>query len=174
MARREKVIAINGRRGTCKTLLAVHYVHGYYLQGRTVYSNIWLNFDYKPLTVEMIRELPDELKGSVVLIDEVQAWADAYKFFDKDSMALSTLATQLRKLKVTLIITCQDLRDTIIRLRRQVDYIIRMERASKIDGIAYATVLDATAAEGRDFVKQFLFDGRKYFDMYDTEEVVVK
>jgi hypothetical protein len=102
----------------------------------------------------------------------VQIWADAYKFFSKDSVALSTLATQLRKLKVTLIITLQDLRDTIIRLRRQVDYIFQMERASKIDGIAICTVLDATANEGRDFVKQFLFDGRYLFGQYDTNEIV--
>lgn len=169
----EKVIAIVGKRGSCKSLLAVYYMKGYYDIGRTIYSNIWLSFDFKPLTMDMIRELPDELKGSVILIDEVDKWADAYKFFTKDSVALSTLATQLRKLKITLIITLQDLRDTIIRLRRQVDYIVQMERASKIDGIAYATVLDAGAAEGRDFVKQFLFDGRKYFDMYDTNEVVL-
>ena len=173
MTRQEKVIAITGRRGSCKTLLAVHYCHGYSVAGRKVFSNIWLNFDYTPLTLDMIRELSPELKGSVVLIDEVQMWADAYKFFTKDSVALSTLATQLRKLGVTLIITVQDLRDTIIRLRRQVDFMIKMERASRIDGIAYATVLDATAAEGRDFIKQFIFDGRMYFDMYDTNEAVL-
>ena len=167
-----KVVGILGRRGSCKSLLAVVYLYQYYKLGKTIYSNIWLNFPYKKFTLDMLSTMPDELRNSVILIDEVQKWADAYRFFAKDSIALSNFVTQIRKLKVTLIITTQFARHTIVRLRDQFDNIIIMERASENDGIAFGTVLDATMPEGDDFVSDFYFDGRSYFDMYDTNEIV--
>lgn len=169
-----KIIAILGRRGRGKSLLAVYYTHSYFKLGKTIYSNIWLSFPYKKITLEMLRDLPECLNDSVILLDEIQVWADAYKFFSKSSMSLSKLVTQLRKRNIILIFTTQFMKQTIVRVRDQVDYIVVMQyyNDNNIKGISHATVLDGIALPPNDFIGEFIFDGRNYFNMYNTNEIV--
>ncbi|MEM0173574.1 MAG: ATP-binding protein [Sulfolobaceae archaeon] len=172
-----KIVALLGRRGVGKSNHAISFLYYYYQQGRTIYSNIWLSFPYKKLELEMIKTLPEELNDSVIFIDEIHMWADAYKFFSKNSRSLSTLATQLRKRNITLIFTTQFLTQTVKRLRDQVDYLLLLEKYKPYDpsynGWAKVVVLDATAPSGRDYLDEYIFDGRAYFNMYNTNEIVL-
>lgn len=171
-----KVVAMIGRRGAGKTLLSVHYLYQYQKSGRTIYSNIWLSFPYQKLTLTMLKELPEELNNSVIFIDEIHMWADAYKFFSKNSHALSTIATQLRKRNIVFIFTTQFFNQAVKRLRNQVDFIIMLEKyrnEPQFNGWSRVTVLDATAPNGRDYMGEFVFKGTPYFNMYDTNEIVL-
>lgn len=168
-----RIIGIVGRRGAGKTLYAVKLAYDYHLLGKTIYSNIHLAFPYKTITPDMLLKLPTEMNNSVIIIDEVQAWADAYDFLSRHSRALANLAQQLRKRKIHLIFTTQFFRQAVKRLRDQTDYIITMEKYFT-SGTAITTVYDATALEGEDLVVKFVFNGRAYFGMYDTNEVVAK
>lgn len=167
-----KIVAILGRRGAGKTLLGVHYCKAYQLMGRVIYSNIWLDFPHEKLYLKDIEELPDKLNNSIVFIDEIQMWADAYNFLSKGSRAIATIATQLRKRNITFIFTTQFLKQSVVRLRDQVDYTLLLSKY-KVDGVANVEVLDATAPAGEDFIGEFIFDGRRYFNMYNTNEVVL-
>jgi len=183
MIERYNVIGIIGNRGDGKTNLAVKFLYDYYTMGRPIIANIWLApeyFDYIKLTLDMLLKLPESINHAVILIDELQKWADAYKFFSKDSLALSTLFTQLRKRKLTVIYTTQDFSTIAKRLRGQTDYIVEMKhlnawdnKGNYVDGFSKATVHDARELEGRSLLLQFQHDGRPYFDMYDTNEVVL-
>lgn len=168
-----KVYAILGRRGSFKTCFAVRTCYLNQQRGKTIYSNINLNFPHERFTLDMLVTMPPQLQNTIVFIDEIQKWADAYKFFAKDSIALSNFVTQIRKLRVTLIFTTQFLRHTITRLRDQVDIIFIMKRVERGElSIAYVQELDATVFEGEDLILEFFFDGRRYFSMYDTNEIV--
>lgn len=172
-----KIVALLGRRGAGKTLHATYFLNQYQKMGRPIYSNIWLAFEYKKLELEMIRTLPDELNNAIVFIDEIHMWADAYKFFSRNSRSLSTLATQLRKRGITLIFTTQFLTQTVKRLRDQVDYLLLLEKYRpfdpKFNGWSKVMVLDATAPAGKDFIDEYIFNGQPYFDMYNTNEIVL-
>lgn len=169
---RYKITGILGRRGAGKTLYAVYLLYQYYQQGYKIYSNIKLHFPYHELTLDMLSTLPKELNGSIIFTDEIQMWADAYNFLSKDSKAITTMATQLRKRKCQWIFTTQFFKQAVLRLRNQTDYLITMERY-QVDGKSKAIVYDPTAWEGEDEIGRFTFDGRKYFDLYDTNEVVL-
>ena len=172
-----KIVALLGRRGAGKTLHSMYFLKYYAEQGRPIYSNIHLSIPYKKLHLEMIRTLPDELNNAIVFIDEIHMWADAYKFFSRNSRSLSTLATQLRKRNITLIFTTQFLTQTVKRLRDQVDYLLLLEKYRpfdpKFNGWSKVMVLDATAPVGKDFIDEYIFNGTQYFDMYDTNEIVL-
>lgn len=169
------VLGIIGRRGSGKTLLAVAYLYDFYKnKGKKIYSNIRLGFPYTPLTEEDIATLPPEMHGSVVLIDEIQAWYHAYNFLSKGARNLSTLLSQLRKRDITLIYTTQFYNYATKPTRQQTDYVITMESiAGMPKGVAKATIFDPKEFAGYDIIQEFQFDGRPYFNLYDTTEVVI-
>ena len=58
-----------GRQGSGKTLFLVKKAYDYYLEGKTIYSNIKLNFPFKPIS---LRDIIDcKLRNAVVILDEV-------------------------------------------------------------------------------------------------------
>lgn len=58
-----------GRQGGGKSIYAVACAYAEWTKGRTIYSNIWLNFPFKPIVLADIIDC--KLYNGVVLIDEV-------------------------------------------------------------------------------------------------------
>ena len=175
-----KIVGILGQPRAGKTLLAVHYLYNYHLLGRPVYTNIDMSFRTGAITVDMLYKFPDELNNSCILFDEIHKYADAYKFFSKSAQAMSTLFTQLGKRKIYLFFTTQLWRTVPIRLRELTTTLIMVDKIKIIDRLTgkYVKGLAKCRAyqrDGNSFVKlgDFNFDGRRYLDMYDTNEIVL-
>jgi len=107
----------------------------------------------------------------VVLLDEIQIGADSYEIFKPSTKQITKFATQLRKRRITLFYATQDFKMAAKRLRGQTDYIIKFERTS-IDGVANLQVFDMGLPILDQCIKTFIFDGRPYFDHYDTDEII--
>ena len=170
------IIAITGRRGSFKTCLmtALGYIDA--SSGRKVYSNYHLTYDYIPITLKEVAELPKWLYNATVLLDEIQVGADAREIFKPGNKGINTLATQLRKRRITLYYTTQKWTYPDKRLREQVDFQYHCEPIGNKYSATHASVyiydrtLSLVDMEREAKVK--VFPGHKYWGMYDTEEVI--
>jgi len=57
------------------------------------------------------------------------------------------------------------------RLRQMVNYVMECSRTDVV-GVVDVKVFDLSLPQSQSFVKEFVFDGRKFFDYYDTNEVI--
>jgi len=173
------IIAVVGNKGAGKTLFLTYIAeYSHLIEKRKVFSNFELNhipyydFDYK-----MLLELPDDMENGVILMDETQMGADAYDFLSKKSKAITTLATQLRKRNLDLYMTTQRFTFIAKRLRDLTDFIFAMEVAKDynndiIKGVANVEVYDRNDIFDETPIKTFIFDGRNFFNHYNTDEVI--
>lgn len=137
--------------------------------GYKVIANYELTFPYIHMELEEIVKLPDELRDAVVLIDEVQEAADNREWFKGSNKSMATFAKQLRKRNVIMFATTQIVKEVDIRLRRQIDNIVFSTPIH--DGKFYIEVYEYKGNQTK--VKEFIFDGKPYFDMYKTDEIIV-
>lgn len=165
------ITAILGDRGAGKTCLMTFLAYAYYKEGKTIFTNYELyEIPHKRITLVEMKQLPDYLRNSVVLIDELHIWADAYEFMGKSAKALAKFGTQLRKRKVDFFYTTQIFTQVPKRLRDQTNYHIIM-RNTKTIGVFKAIVIDRFNASQK-VVNSFEFDGKPFFNKYDTDEVI--
>lgn len=161
--------AIIGDRGAGKTCFMTALAEAYYNEGKSIFTNYKLfNIPHKRITLQEMLTLPDYLNNSVVLIDEIHIWADAYDFLGKPARALASFATQLRKRQVTWYYTTQVFTQVPKRIRQQTNYFI-MAQAMKKKGIFEIQILEKSTYH---LINKLKFDGTPYFDKYDTNEVI--
>ena len=164
------ITGIIGDRGSFKTCFMTSLAYAYYKEGRKIYTNYELfEIPHEKITIAEMKQLPNYLRNSLVIIDEIHIWADAYEFMGKSAKALATFGTQLRKRKVDFFFTTQIFTQVPKRLRDQTNYLILMKK-TKDEGIARAVVMDRFARNR--VVNAFLFDGRPFYEKYDTDEVI--
>lgn len=200
-----KAMAIVGKRGSGKTMYAVHKCKQYYDNGGVIYSNTNLYFgkerlvikeEYspdeieafkkkrlRPLTRRHVDTIPEELQGACILIDEIQAWADSYKFYTSEAINLSNLMTQMRKRKLFVIITTTHLDQAAKRIRQQMDYICYAEKVYLpekqklgINPDNIVSAIDITLANERpefSFLKRVYFNGEYIKNMYETNMIII-
>lgn len=173
------IAVIVGNKGSCKTLfLTVRAEYAYYIEKRKVYSNYKLNnIEYFQYDFNMLKELPEEMRNGVILMDEAHMGADAYAFLSGTSKAITKLATQLRKLNLELWITTQRFKFLANRLRMLTDIVYTMEAAKDengdiIQGVAHYEMFDNGDPYNSIPKSKGIFDGRKFFGHYDTNEVI--
>lgn len=173
------IVVIVGNKGSCKTLfLTVRGEYAAEVEKRKVYSNYKLNnIKYFEYDFEMLINLPEEMRDGVILMDEGHMGADAYNFLGKSNKAITKLATQLRKLNLELWITTQRFRFISSRLRELTDLVYTMEAAKDesgeiIQGVARYELYDNGNPYKSIPVSKGIFDGRKFFGHYDTNEVI--
>lgn len=165
------ITAIIGDRGAGKTCIMTALAEAYHKEGKRIFTNYHLfHIPYTKITLEEMIKLPDHLNNSVVLIDEIHVWADAYDFMGKPARALATFATQLRKRKVNFYYTTQIFTQAPLRLRRQTNYFMAMQNTAK-QGQFKTQIIDRF--NSNTIVNEFYFDGRPFYDKYDTDEVIV-
>ena len=173
------IVAIVGNKGACKTLMMTYIAEReHFKNGRKIYSNYHLtHIPYERFTYEMLVDLPEYMMNGVILMDETQMGADAYDFLNKKTRSITTLATQLRKRKLDLYMTTQRFRFISKRLRDLTDYIYALKTyedsiGEPIHGVARVELYDRNDIFNDIPIKSFVFDGRKWFGHYDTNEVI--
>jgi len=115
------MLAICGKQGSGKTLLATMLAYADYLRGRTVYSNYPLSFDHVPITST---EVLKEAKDGTVLLDEAYQLADSRRSSSKKNVLISTILAKARKHGLRYIIIQQYWRTIDLRLRHHADWIL--------------------------------------------------
>lgn len=175
------IIGIEGGLGSGKTILMVRYLVKDSLKGHDVYSNFKLKkIDYKPLDVMEILELD---KGSVILndmsigIDEFTVFADCRTSITKLNRMISYFILQTRKRNVTLYYTTQDITMIDKRIANHTDIRIVADKIKDENGKEIENLRKYYIYDLRDMrhfkYRTLVIDISKYFDFYDTNEVIL-
>ena len=161
------IIGIFGGLGYGKTLLAVYLAYKLHTKLKfQVFSNIKLNFPFKPINIEDFLE--EKLKKGIVILDEAYAWLEARASTRKLNRIISYIIFQSRKRDLHFVFTSQLSSSVDKRLRELCDYMI--------------IALEPNESEFRYFItdnihyKFFKLPksiAKKYFNLYDTREIVI-
>jgi archaellum biogenesis ATPase FlaH len=167
------IMCVLGDRGDGKTLLMTGLGYLYNkVDGMKVYANYHLiGIPYEYITFEILASFPEDLVNAVVLMDEAHIGADAYEVFRKTVKAITTFATQLRKRNVILIWSTQRFNTVAKRLRQMTNYVLEVQKTN-IEGMIDIKVFDRSQPASNSFLNEFIFNGKKYFKMYDTNEII--
>lgn len=166
------IICVLGRRGSGKTLLMTAIAHDESKAGTKIFANYRLfGIPCTNITWEMLLDMPDWLHDGIILLDEIQMGADAYEIFKKGNKAITKLATQIRKRKLTMYYATQVFTMATKRLRQQTNYIIEVT-ATTVQGLSHVRVYDHMQEITGEIIREFDFDGRLYYNMYDTNEII--
>jgi hypothetical protein len=169
----QPIILILADRGEGKTLLATGLAYMYHtVDHLSIVTNYTLyNIPYRKMGFKTLLKHMDTLSDCLLILDEVHTMSDAYEFFTKSVKKLTTFVTQLRKRHITLIIITQRNNFIAKRLRQMVNYVMECSRTDVV-GVVDVKVFDLSLPQSQSFVKEFVFDGRQFFDYYDTNEVI--
>jgi hypothetical protein len=166
-------IAIVGFTGSGKTLFATAMaVDANVNEGWDVIANYKINAGtIQHRDFAWIKEHLDEIHDCILILDEFHVGGDAYDFFKSDVRALTDFATQLRKRHVYLVVITQVFDQMASRVRKLIDTTIQIT-PTDVAGVSEVQVYDMHRAMYDDLIKQFVFDGRKYFGRYNTDEII--
>jgi hypothetical protein len=166
------IIGVIGIRGSGKTLLTTGLANMYHNQGKHIIANYDLyDIPFRKASFSGCIKNFDKLYDSVLVFDEIQVGAHAYDFYRKGVRALASLAEQMRKRRIILYFTSQHFKKVAVQIRRETNYII-LPQMSEINGVISCNVYDQNSMDIDTLVNTFIFDGRPYFDKYDTDEIV--
>jgi len=165
------IIAIVGERGDGKTLFMTALGYLYYeVDGYTIWSNYKIKgYPTKPFTFDDLASFPEDLHDAVILLDEAHVGVDAYQALMKRVKDITDFTTQIRKRNVIFIYSTQRLRTVAKRLRDMTNYYIEMQKTN-IKGISDAFVFDLQNEQ--EMIHMFRFDGRQFFNYYNTRELI--
>lgn len=166
----------NVRQG--KTLGAVRELKKFYDSGYTIYSNTWLNFPFKTLTLDFLIDivekeidLPDK---TLFFIDEIHIWLDSRVSASKRNRIVSYFLLQTGKLGINtdygliLLATTQFTHLIDKRLKDLIDILSECEKINyKGKKIFRQTI---TYFKGKKtYQRERYFEGTKYlYSLYDT------
>lgn len=180
-------IGIIGDRGSGKTNLMTKYLYDFSQEGYNVIANYSLHFRAKFMTFTEIRAMPEEIEDCIIGMDELGIGADSYDFFAKDVKEITNLIAQIRKLHCRVYYTVQRFNMIARRLRLQTDGFIFMEDTDR----GNLTFPDGTPAKTHrqvckglfrarymtdnfEITKSRIFNGRPYWQLYNTDQRVAK
>ena len=173
-----------GRQGSGKTLFLVKKAYDYYLEGKTIYSNIKLNFPFKPIDYNDIIEC--RLKNAVVILDEVHLLLSSRNSMSRRSrLIVDGFLSMVRKMGLLVIASTQTERKVDVRFREEKDFLYACNKYAFVNNewievlhnqnldvkIPIMIHLDIREEFSRNWVAMS-FIGNAYFDLFDTTEVV--
>lgn len=170
------IIVYVGGMGSGKTLSAVREAYQYHLKGLKVLSNMKLSFPHQFITSKDIIEFAKQKQGlynCVVVLDEMHIFLDSRRSVSKKNLISSYFITQTRKQKVKLIGTTQHRHQLDKRVRDNTDAFIDCEKVEipyTFDGEDILIVYNYINTRNRNSMDRFI--GNKYFNLYDTEEII--
>lgn len=175
---------ILGNQGSGKTLFMVERAYHYYKMGKTIYSNVKLKFPFKPLNYNDI--INCKLHNGVVVLDEGHLLLSNRRSMSHHSIKITdSFLGQCRKQNLILLISTQRIRKLDVKIREECDVIYECEKYAFEDDkfvlIEHNQNLDkkipvvikvniTKTFNGERGVYHFL--GNKFFDMYDTFEII--
>lgn len=178
------ITLIIGRQGSGKTLFLVKKAYEYYLEGKTIYSNIKLNFPFKQIDYNDI--INCKLKNAVVILDEIHLLIPARNSTSKRSrLIVDGFLSMVRKMNLNVFGSTQTERKVDIRFREEKDFlyicnkyvylnnkwteVLHNENLNK--DIPIMIQLDVQETFSENWIS-ISFIGNDYFKLYDTTEVV--
>ena len=164
------IIGFVADKGAGKTLTMTMLAKQYELAGMTIFANFNLyGIEYEHIEFSDIVDFPEYLHDGVIFIDEAHIGTDAYAFFSKRVKEITKFATQTRKRRLIFIYSTQVFTQVALRLRNLTNYIIYCQETTT-KGIILLDIHDRNPDDS--FIQSKIFDGRPYFDMYDTNEII--
>lgn len=100
--------------------------------------------------------------------DELGVGADSREFFRKRNNDIGKLITQIRKRQCLFYYTVQRLNLVDKRIRQQTDKFILMEK-TKEEGKFILRMVDGS---DHGLLFKTIFNGKPFFNMYDTNEII--
>lgn len=168
------IICILGDRGDGKTLTARALADMYAKDGKDIIANFDMyEIKYRKAGIKgAIKHFP-ELYDTVLIFDEIGTATDAYQFWKKEVVAFTDFLTQLRKRRIVMILTIQRYKRMAPRLRDMIDYFFQVHKVdSALAGEIKIDVFNAKEIPPDDFIQTKILHGKKYFDLYDTNELI--
>ena len=194
----EYVIVPTGPRGSGKSLLLADMGFRFMRAKLPCFSNFEIDgsfaeghFKAETLDTVLLHTFPDQLRGSLILVDEFQFYADSRSTSTTGNKLLNSLGIQIRKRQMTVGLSVQNIEWIDRRWRYQVDIQVRCRdlattpwgRLKRIrrgelifyqfydmSGLITGTDIDQTKTP-RPY-KQMRLYGPGYWGKYDTEAVV--
>lgn len=204
---------ITGPRGSDKTLYATslacdRLIKSYIAQtwpkrapkwlGGPVYSNYPVGFTYdfgpghgkvyletQPLNIDALITFDNNLDNSWVFIDEIDIWGDRQDWQNTASKLLTKVFQQIRKKKMSLVATIQDLTWLNKRLQFQADIIVKCreaaftpwgrERRLETGEIGFLSFMDKSGVltgytyEETGRVYNQIFQGKRFWHCFNTD-----
>jgi len=178
------ITLVIGRQGSGKTLFLVKKAYEYYKQGKTIYSNIKLNFPFKQVDYNDIIDC--RLKNAVVVLDEVHLLLSSRNFMSKRSrLIVDGFLSMVRKMNLIVIASTQTERKVDVRFREEKDFLVICNKYAYINNMWEEVIHNQNMDQNiplmikldirEEFSLKYItmsFIGNDYFDLYDTSEVV--
>jgi hypothetical protein len=166
------IIGCEGIRGTGKTLFATYLcLHAQESLGAKVFHNGCLTFG-QYIEVEEIISMKDNLRNAVIFIDEIQTIQDSYRASSTLSFLFTQMLMQLRKRKLVVIWTSQNLRQLNSRLLFQTDFLVKTKFDKKNNVLFWKMTSQGTVAPyGVEKIGR-VWRADRFFPYYDTDQLV--
>lgn len=157
------IVCFEGRLGSGMTLSAVAITYQEYLRTKKpVYSNLKLNFPYKPLTKLNF----NTVTNSILLIDDAFIEFDSRRSNSKKNLLWSYLFMQARRRGLQIFLDTPDISSLDPRIRRSID--IRGTCIHTGNDIFKVRTTDLRTAHR----KILQIYGKKFYKLYDTKAMV--
>ena len=165
------LIGICGSLGSGKTLYMTRCLYKEYFKNteREIATNYKLKgIPHRYIYASELFDMKKSLSNMILGIDEMHIFLDCRASTKNKEMTHFILQT--RHLGMNLYFTTQDISQVDIRLRRMLDILVYCTK-TYIDGYFKIKIIDY-----RDTMdirsNTFIFDGRPYYDLYDTTEII--
>ena len=165
------IYAISGRRGSGKSTLATHLCAQAHRAGVSVIHNGPLYFG-ELMPMAKIVQMPDELEGGILFIDEMQVYANAYRATAFSVQTISTMLQQARKRGLTVIWTSNDAERVAGPVMTQTDIVLYVKSPDR-GATVYWQAVDYHGAWSPGSRKRFAPDRRRTINgaLYQAFEV---
>jgi len=177
---------IQGVKGSGKTSLATKIGYDGYKKGRTILCNYHLEFPFEQINLESMISNSNQLQDAILIVDEAQLYFDCRLSYQKANRLFSYIALQSRKRNLDVILTSQQVDNVDIRIRRNLDtlftcyaYMIVLVKGKKklvpcevkdMEQHNVDRILVYEANLAMNAYAKFLFNPKKYFNLYNSDE----
>lgn len=122
-----KIVLMEGKQSSGKSLTAALWTYSDYCKGRPVYSNIGLKFPHKPLNFFdlTMRDKNGELEGATLFIDELNFYCDSRGSTTKLNKEFTQFILQVNKSDINVYGTTHEVSFLDLRLRKHFDYLVK-------------------------------------------------
>ena len=171
------IIGYLGTRGKGKTLSCVREAYEHQLKGYRIYSNIKLSDkyfkDWSLINGNMLLEWVNgdkQFNKAFFILDEVHVYLDSRAGPSKRNILISYFILQTRKRDVRLGYTTQFFNQVDKRLRNPTEILVVCDNYKNDNN----ELMFCNTVEVQDTGFKFIqtFKGKKYYDYYDTREIV--
>jgi hypothetical protein len=169
------IIGYVGDMGSGKTLSMVKMAYSLYSKGYTIFSNFRLNFPFQYFSLDEIlgyAENDTNFINTVFLVDEAHIFMDSRASMTKRNLILSYFILQTRKKNVWLFFTTQYYHQIDKRLRASSNAIVECSSKVLDNGSMYVLNVFNIMKSNKIVTKNFAFYGNKYFDLFNTNEII--